>query len=42
MLSHLGPAEGREILQGLLEGSAFDLMKNGNSKDRSRGEIVNP
>ena len=42
MLSALEPAKAWEILQGLREGSALDLMKNGDGQDRVRGEIVDP
>ncbi len=42
MLSPLEPAKAWEILQGLLEDSAFDLMKNGDGQDKAQGEIVNP
>jgi len=42
MLSALGPAKAREILQGLLEDSAFALLKNGNGQDKVQREIVDP
>jgi len=43
MLSPLEPAKAWEILQGLLEGSAFALLKNGDGhQDKARDEIVNP
>jgi len=42
LLLQLGVATGWEILQGLLEGSAFDLRKNGDGQDKAQSEIVDP
>ena len=42
MLSPLEPAKAWGILQGLLEGSAFALVKNGDRQDKARDEIVDP
>ena len=41
MLSALGPAERWDILQGLLEDSAFTLLKKGDGQDKAKGEIIN-
>jgi len=42
MLSPLEPAKAWEILQGLLEGSAFALLKNGDTQDKAGAEILDP